>query len=109
MVRLRDKCLKAHSFIHLQGAEHIVEELERAGKHQQLQGYEMVKAVHVTLEDWNEANDLMTPSMKVSCSWTRCLAVCLDTGPQQMTFTLPMCWLPTRFNRRICSDLHMGC
>ncbi len=50
----------------MQVCAHIVEELERAGKQQQLQGYEMIKAVHVTLEDWNEANDLMTPSLKVS-------------------------------------------
>ena len=51
---------------HVQVVAHIVEELEKAGKQQQLQGYEMIKAVHVTLEDWTEANDLMTPSMKVS-------------------------------------------
>lgn len=49
-----------------------MEELERAGKQQQLQGYEMIKAVHVTLEEWNEANDLLTPSMKVSSSWLPC-------------------------------------
>ncbi|KAK9837730.1 hypothetical protein WJX74_003888 [Apatococcus lobatus] len=53
---------------HPKVGEHLVEELERAGKQQQLQGYEMIKAVHVTLEDWNEANDLMTPSMKLKRS-----------------------------------------
>jgi long-chain acyl-CoA synthetase len=44
---------------------HILDEMERIGKQYKLQGFELVKNVHLEPEMWSVENDMLTPSFKL--------------------------------------------